>query len=72
MDTDAEMYDANAGANVKKHIPGRTIVVDPQTVLLRTIGCANNTILHECVHWVKHRKVFELEKLYNENESCIS
>lgn len=72
VDTDAEMYDANAGTNVKKHISGRTIVVDPQTVLLRTIGCANNTIVHECVHWVKHRKVFELEKLYNKNASCIS
>lgn len=72
VDTDAEMFDAKTGTVVKQHIPGRTIVVDPQTVLLRTIGCANNTIVHECVHWVKHRKVFELEKLYNENASCIS
>lgn len=72
VDTDAEMFDAKTGTVVKQHIPGRTIVVDPQTVLLRTIGCANNTIVHECVHWVKHRKVFELEKLYNENAFCIS
>ena len=72
VDTDAEMYDAKAGTAVTQHIPGKTIVVDPYMFLLRTIGCANNTIIHECVHWVKHRKVFELEKLYNDSASCIS
>ena len=66
------MYDAKAGTAVTQHIPGKTIVVDPYMFLLRTIGCANNTIIHECVHWVKHRKVFELEKLYNDSASCIS
>ena len=72
VDADAEMFDAISGEAITLHIPEKTIVVDPKTVLLRTVGCANNTIVHECVHWVKHRKVFELEKLYNDNASCIS
>lgn len=61
MDTDAEMFDANAGENKLVRIEGQTIVVDPMNFLLRSLGSCNNTIIHECVHWVKHRKVFELE-----------
>lgn len=32
-----------------------TILIDPDTLLERNIGCLNNTIAHECVHWFKHR-----------------
>lgn len=72
VETDAEMFDANKGETVLMRIPGRTIVVDPYMYLLRNLGCVNNTIVHECVHWVKHRKVFELEKLFNADASNIS
>ncbi len=72
VDTDAEMFDANAGESKKVHIEGQTIVVDPMNFLLRSLGSYNNTIIHECIHWAKHRKVFELEKLYNDDASCIS
>lgn len=71
-DADAEIYDAKTGTSVMQHIPGKTILLDPHTFLLRNIGCGNNTIIHECVHWVKHRKAFELEKLYNDNAGYIS
>ena len=72
VDTETEMFDANEGKNVIMTIPGKTIVFDPQMYLLRNLGSVNNTIIHECVHWVKHRKVFELEKLYNAEASNIS
>jgi len=72
VDTDAEMYDANTECNVPVHIDSKTIVVDPKMYLLRNLGSVNNTIVHECVHWVEHRKVFELEKLYNTEASSIS
>ena len=72
VDTKAELFDANAGKNVQVLVDARTIVVDPMNFLLRNLGSVNNTIIHECVHWVKHRKVFELEKLYNSDASCIS
>lgn len=72
VDTDAEMFDANAGESKMIHIEGQTIVVDPRNFLLRSLGSYNNTIIHECVHWAKHRKVFELERLFNDEASCIS
>lgn len=71
-DTDTEMYDATADADVPTHIKGKTIVVDPQMYLLRNLGSINNTIVHECVHWHKHRKAFKLEQLFNADASHIS
>ena len=72
VDTEAVLFDAKVGETVPVHIDAQTIVVDPMNFLLRNLGSVNNTIIHECVHWVKHRKVFELEKLYNSDASCIS
>ena len=71
-ETEAELYDSKAGELSKERIPEKTIVVDPMNFLLRNLGSLNNTIVHECVHWVKHKKVFELEKLFNPEASCIS
>lgn len=71
-DTDTEMYDMKAGADIPTHIKGRTIVVDPQMYLLRNLGSINNTIVHECVHWYKHRKAFKLEQLFNADAAYIS
>lgn len=72
VDSDAELFDANEGRSKIVRIPGKTIVVDPMNFLLRNLGSNNNTIVHECVHWDKHKKVFELEKLFNADASCIS
>lgn len=72
VDTEAELFDANLGENKTVSIPAKTIVVDPLNFLLRNLGSQNNTIVHECVHWVFHRKAFELEKLFNQDASCIS
>lgn len=71
-DTDTEMYSADQDKPIPVHVEAQTIVVDPQMFLLRNLGSVNNTIVHECVHWVKHRKVFLLEKLYNTKISAIS
>lgn len=70
--TDIPLYDAEAGGEVSTTILEKTILVDPQMYLLRCLGSANNTIIHECVHWDKHRKAFALEKLYNPDASYIS
>ena len=71
-ETDTEMYDENLKENRKIHIKADTIIVDPQMYLLRNLGSVNNTIIHECVHYAKHRKVFMLEKMYNSEASNIS
>lgn len=40
-----------------------TIMVDPMVFFLRNMGSVNNTIIHECVHWLLHRPLFVLEKV---------
>ncbi len=70
-DCDAELYDAETDTSVHKLIKAKTIVVDPKAFFLRNIGSVNNTIIHECVHWDRHRKVFELERFYNSEATQI-
>lgn len=70
-ETDAEVYDFQNRKPFVRRFDAGTIVVDPQTFLLRNLGSVNNTIVHECVHWDRHRKAFELEHLYNEAATQI-
>lgn len=48
------------------------ILVNPDVFFMRNIGSVNNTIIHECVHWDKHYKFFELQKLINPELTSIS
>ena len=43
-----------------------------QSAVTKCIGSVNNTIIHECVHWDKHYKFFELQKLINPELTSIS
>ena len=52
-------------------LPG-TILVNPDVFFMRNIGSTNNTVIHECVHWDKHYKFFELQKLLNPDIQAIS
>jgi len=51
---------------------GGTILADPEIYFLRSLGSWNNTVIHECVHWLKHRKHIELERALGANVSRIS
>lgn len=42
--------------------PG-TMLINPNVYFMYNVGTANNTIIHECVHWDRHRRPFELQKL---------
>lgn len=68
---ETELYDPDTDSFYKKVIPEKTILVDETAYFLRTIGSSNNTIIHECVHWDKHRKAFALVKLYSDDVSSI-
>ena len=70
-DCEAEYYDKKTGSSKTIPVTKGTIFVDPDAYFLRNLGSVNNTIVHECVHWDKHRKAFELERLYNENATQI-
>ncbi len=60
-DSEAEFYDSDKDEIVRTSVKARTIFVDPKAYFLRNLGAVNNTIVHECVHWDKHRKAFELD-----------
>ncbi|MDY4784090.1 hypothetical protein [Pygmaiobacter massiliensis] len=70
--TDVALFNAEIGSDITTSIPAKTILVNPQLYLLRNLGSVNNTIVHECVHWDKHRKAFALERLFNPEASYIS
>jgi transcriptional regulator with XRE-family HTH domain len=71
-DATVPLYDAETDADVETLVSARTVLIDPSNFLLRNIESANNTIVHECVHWIKHWKAFELAKLFDKDTSCIS
>lgn len=71
-DTDISIYDKEKESYVPMHIKEKTILVDPDVFFMRCLGSLNNTIIHECVHWDKHKRYFELQKLYRSNVSAIS
>lgn len=70
-DCEAEYYDNESCSIKTTPTKARTVIVDPNVFFLRNLGAFNNTIVHECVHWDKHKKVFALERLYNENATRL-
>lgn len=59
------------GVETEIEVNRGTILVDLNANFQGNLGCYNNTIFHECVHWILHQKAFELERLYNEDLSRI-
>lgn len=57
---------------MEKSISSGTVLVNPDVFFMRNIGSVNNTVIHECVHWDKHYKFFELQKLLNPDIQAIS
>lgn len=51
--------------------PG-TMLINPDVFFMRNIGTAYNTIIHECVHWDRHRKAFELQSILEDGTNHIS
>lgn len=48
-------------------VPGLSIVVNPRVFQERNIGSVNNTIIHECVHFVFHWRVFAFRSIASES-----
>lgn len=68
----AKIYDSESDQPSELQVQAGTILADPNVSFLRCLGALNNSIVHECVHWIKHRKAFALAKLYNADVSNIS
>lgn len=64
-ETRVKTYDETTDEFIEETVSGGTILIDPSNYLSRNVGSLNNTIIHECVHWLLHRKAFLLERLFN-------
>jgi len=71
-DSETQYYDNNAGAYKPLAVKRGTLLIDPNVYFMRTVGSLNNTVIHECVHWEKHKRFFDLEKLFNKDAKSIS
>lgn len=56
-----EIYDPEEGLYDTKQFKAKTVLIDPEAVKKTNIGCRNNTLAHECVHWYKHRYYYKMQ-----------
>jgi hypothetical protein len=54
-----EIYDRETSEYLELPVRAGTMIIDPDTLTKRNLGCMNNTIAHECVHWDLHRPYHE-------------
>lgn len=70
-DCDIDLYNPNTGEIYKDTVEAGTIIVDKQAYFLYAVGQQHNTVVHECVHWDKHKKAIALARLYNKSLTSI-
>ena len=67
-----EYYDETTHTYKQMHVSRGTILVDTNIYFMRNLGCWNNTVIHECVHWYEHKKYHELKRLFDKSADRIS
>jgi hypothetical protein len=70
--TSVDYYDLDKHGFSTYEADSGTIFADDEIFFLRSLGSWNNTIIHECVHWLKHRKHIELKRAAGDHASRIS
>lgn len=72
-DCEASFYQPDQGVMEPETVPAGTIVVDREASQKRPAGSVNNTVVHECVHWHRHRKACCLANLMDRKQhvSCL-
>jgi hypothetical protein len=70
--TKVDYYDLDKQSFNTYEAAGGTIFADDEIFFLRNLGSWNNTIIHECVHWLKHRRHIELKRAAGGDVSRIS
>lgn len=50
-----DVYDKDEDEFRELQVRAGTILIDPDTYFMRNLGCFDNTLSHECVHWHDHR-----------------
>ena len=54
-----------------KMIPANTILISSDASFMGFERSVNFTIIHECVHYILHKKAFQLERLFNKKAKKI-
>ena len=70
--TSVACFDLDTNSFKNYEAGARTIFADDEIFFLRNLGSWNNTVIHECVHWLKHRKHIELRRAAGSDVSRIS
>ena len=70
--TNIDFYDLDKKGFNSYEADAGTIFADDEIFFLRNLGSWNNTIVHECVHWLKHRKHIELKRAAGNDVSRIA
>lgn len=66
-DTKTLVYDLTSGNSRELEVKRGTILIDPEVFWERSLGCENFTIIHEIVHWEKHKLFADIKRLINQN-----
>jgi len=64
-DCKVDIWNAETHEHETINVKGGTMLIDPNVYFMRNLGSYNNTIIHECIHWYKHRKHFWLKSIYH-------
>lgn len=71
-EADAEIIDVFTESKETVHLNAGTILINPNVFYMRNVGSVRNTIIHECVHWDRHRDFFRLQKLLDKEISHLN
>jgi hypothetical protein len=66
-----EIYDPENEEYKEIKVRYGTMIIDPDTLDKRNIGCMNNTITHETVHWWEHRDFHILQAVLDKRASKV-
>lgn len=65
-----DVFNENGEVEEQLIFPG-TILINPDIFFMRNIGSRNNTIVHECVHWDRHKNFFEMQNLLHSDLKAL-
>jgi len=66
-DTKTRVFDLESGKTRDLDVTRGTILIDPEIFWDRSTGCENFTIVHEVVHWEKHKLFADIKRLLRGN-----
>ena len=70
-DGKTEIYEPDTDEFISIMVKKGTVFIDKNVFFKRNIGCARNTLAHECFHWFKHKPYFTIQGLSG-NEKVLA